>query len=871
MSSAERVVRLAGWLLRADQREEWLEEWLAELRALNRAHADGVEGLPSAMSFALGAIPHGVWTRTEGWTVDRLFQDLKYAFRGFRRSPGFAFVAILTLALGIGANGAIFSLVNGLVLRDPAGVHQPDRLVQVARSYASAPRWDTFSWPALKLIAEEDGAFDGVAGHRGQTFILGRGQEVERVSGSAVTGNYFEVLGVPPMLGRLLQPADEAGDIDPVVVLSHALWQSRYGADPALIGQTIPIGARPHVVVGVAPPDFVGVVSVGARPELWVPATPVHLSMLSEGRQESWGFSWIDGFARLRDGVTLEGARAAMESVSAQLQAATPNNGDMIVELEAGLGLDPQSRRAAQATSVVLLVIVGLVLLITCTNVANLFLARATARRGEVAVRQALGASRRRLLRQMITESSVLALLATVLAVPLVALSGRLLPSLLPYNVAFSLSPDIGVYIALAATGLVAGLLFGAAPAWSSARGDAAQALRDSKATVDRSRTRLRDVLVVAQLALSLGLVSGTALLGRSVANASAADAGFDAAGVLAGRLDLDLTGRYDDATGYAFMRQLLDRARQEPGVRAATIASQVPLAGGHARASVRRPENPDDFFEAEYTVVGPGYFETMGIPIVRGRALGGFDEEPEPVVVVNERLAELFWPGEDAIGQMLERGGQEWRVVGVSADVRMRSLRAAPNPAVYYPIDHAYDSWMVLHIAGAGDRTPPTAALASIVGSIDPELPMLAVYDLGRVHVESMGETRTIGALVGAFALLALMLAAVGLYGLISFAASQRVRELGIRAALGARPSSLMTLVVGRGVVLSLLGVGLGVLVSIGLGGALEGLLFGVAPSSVPVLLVSALVMLAAAAVASGIPAWKAGRVDAASSLRGS
>lgn len=858
-------------MLRADQREEWLEEWLAELGALERAHADGVEGLPGATSFALGAIPHAVWTRTEGWTMDQLFQDLKYALRGLRRSPGFAFVAVLTLALGIGANGAIFSLVNGLVLRDPVGVHEPDRLVQVARSYASAPRWDNFSWPALKLIAEEDRAFEGVAGHRGQTFILGRGQDVERVAGSAVTGNYFDVLGVRPFVGRLLQEADEAADSDPVVVLSHALWQGRYGADAQLIGQTVPIGARPHVVVGVAPPGFVGIVNVGPRPELWVPATPVHLSTLSAERVELWGFSWIDGFARLRDDVTVGGARAAMESVSAQLQAASPNNGDMIVELEAGLGLDPETRRAARATSVVLLVIVGLVLLITCTNVANLFLARATARRGEVAVRQALGASRRRLLRQMITESSVLALLATALAAPLVALSGRLLPSLLPYNVAVSLSPDVRVYVALGITGLVAGLLFGAAPAWSSARGDAAKALRDAKATVDRSRTRLRDVLVVAQLALSLGLVSGTALLGRSVANASSADAGFDATGVLAGRVDLGLTGRYDDASGYALMRQLFDRARQEPGVRAATLASQVPLAGGHARASVRRPEDPDEFVEAEFTVVGPDYFATMGIPIVRGRALRGFDQEPEPVIVVNERLAEHFWPGEEPIGQVLERAEQEWRVVGVSGDVRLRSLRAQPNPAVYYPIDHAYDSWMALHIAGDGGRTPARASLSSIISSVDPELPTLAVYDLGRVQTESMGETRTIGVLVGAFAFLALILAAVGLYGLISFTASQRVRELGIRMALGARPSSLMTLVVGRGAVLSVLGVGLGVLVSLGLGGALEGLLYGVAPSSAPVLIVSAVVLLAAAAAASGIPAWKASRIDAASSLRSS
>ena len=864
VAAARALVRVMSFFVPSDRRAEWLEEWRGELVALQDARAAGVFGLPSTIEFAVGALPHALWMRTEGWTMDSVLQDLKYAFRDLRRSPGFTLVAALTLALGLGANASIFSLVNGLVLRAPAEVQEPDRLVQIARSYETAPRWDNFSWPAMKLIGAEADAFSGVAGYSSRSFILGRGTETQRVPGQLVTGNYFDVLGVTPHVGRLIQPAD---DVEPgagtVVVLSHDLWTRRYGADPSIVGTTVQIGAEPYEVVGVTPAGFAGIESIGSRPGVFVPAT-----MLPGDRFNQWGASWIYVVGRLNEGVTFTEARASMDVVSARLREASAINDDMVVLLAQGVGLDPEGRAQALQVSFILLLIVGLVLLLTCTNVANLFMSRAAARRTEFGVRMALGAGRPRLIRQLVTESSLLAFGATLLAIPMVVVAGDLLPLVFPFNVSVSLEADRRVYAFLIGIGLLAGLLFGAAPAWAASRHDVTDALREGASSAARSKTRLRDALVIVQLGLSLGLVAGAALLGRSVLNARLAEPGFETRGLVAGFLDLDATGRYDEQSGTAFYAELLAQAERLPGARAATLSSQVPIVGGHSRATVR-PVGVDDLrFEAEHTVVGPRYFETLGIPVLRGRTLGGFENEPERVVVVNEALAGLFWPGEDPIGKELQ-GELTWRVVGLVRDVQMRSLRARANPGVYYPASQRYSPWMALQLSSESGRTWPRDVIQRTVAAIDPELPVSAVVDMRAGMTDSMGEARTIGYLVGAFAVLALLLAAVGLYGLVSYGASQRVREIGIRIALGAKPESLVRLILARGLAISVLGIGLGCVIAYGLGLALRSLLFGVAHTDVVTLGAASLVLMAAAGIAAWLPARRASRLDASISLR--
>jgi putative ABC transport system permease protein len=864
------LVALGAALVPSERRADWLEEWWAEIEALDDARRSGVVGLPGRLAFVAGSLPHALWMRREGWTMDSVFLDLRYAVRVLRRAPGFTTVAALTLALGIGANASIFSLVNGLVLRAPAGLDRPERLVQIARSYEDAPRWDNFSWPALVLIRDQTRTLSGVAGYSSEAFVLGQGEGTERVIGALVTGDYFDVLGVPPHTGRLIQPQDdiEAG-AHPVVVLSHALWVRRYAADPRIVGSTVQIGAEPYEVIGVTPAGFAGVESVGARPSVFVP-TMQHPGFGGRLPFGEWGSSWISVIGRLHDDVSFEEAKASMPVVSSRLRDAAPVNENILVLLAEGVGLDPEGRIEARQISMILLLIVGLVLLITCTNVANLLLARASGRHREVGVRMAMGAGRVRVVRQLVTESALLAALATFLAIPMVFVAGDLLPALFPYALAVSVQADARVYGFLLATGLLAGLLFGVAPAWAVSRRDILCALRGGAATGGQAGARLRDGLVVSQLALSLGLVAGAALLGRSVLNARSAEPGFQPEGVVATYVDLYTTGRYEAERGQSFLRALHDEATNQPGVRSATLANQLPIAGGHSRASVGPAGREDMTFEAEYIVVGPDYFETLGIPLVRGRALRGFDDEPERVVVVNERLAAMFWPNEDPIGQEIERDGS-WRVVGVAGDVQMRSLRARANPAVYYPAAQVYSPFMVLQVAGEAGVEVDPITLRRAVAAVDAELPVTTIVDLQAAVAASMGETRTIGYLVGAFAGLALALAVVGLYGLVSYGASQRVREIGIRIALGARPDSLVRLILAKGMGIALLGVTLGFVMAWGLGSALRGLLFGVGHMDVPTLVGAAWLLLAVAGVASWLPARRASRADASISLRDS
>ena len=862
------LIRLASLLVPRDRRGEWLEEWRGELTALKDTRAAGVAGLPSLIGFAVGSLPHAMWMRTEGWTMDGLFQDLKYSARVLRQAPGFTVVAALTLALGIGANASIFALVNGLVLRAPAGVQDADRLVQIARSYESAPRWDNFSWPALNFIGESARTLSGVAGYQNEPFVMGRGSETERVLGQIVTGSYFDVLGIRPHVGRLLTPADnvEPGT-HPVVVFSHALWTRRYGADPSIVGSTVQIGAQPYEVIGVTPEGFAGIRSIGARPGLFVP------TMMRSGDNralslDSWGSSWINVVGRLADDVTFEEARASMQLVSARLREVSTINRDMTVLLAEGVGLDPGSREQAEQISFILVLIVGLVLLLTCTNVANLSLSRATTRRTEIGVRMALGAGRSRLIRHLVTESALLAVGATVLAIPIVFVSGDFLPLMFPSDLSVSLDADGRVYTFLVGIGLVAGLLFGVVPAWAASRHDMRDALREGASTGPRAKTRLSNALVVSQLALSLGLVAGAALLGRSVFNARMAQPGFNPSGLVAGMVGLEASGRFDGESGRAFFAALIAEAERLPGIRSATLANQLPIAGGHSRSTVRPVGRDDVDFEAEFTVVWSRYFETMGIPILRGRTLGGFDDEPERVVVVNDALASMFWPGEDPIGKELQ-GDPTWRVVGLVPDVQMRSLRSAGNPGVYYPASQGYRPTMALILSGENDRARLPETIRRTVATIDPELPVSSVVDLQAAMTESMGETRTIGYLLGVFAALALLLASVGLYGLVSYGASQRVREFGIRIALGAEPESLVRLILRRGLVISVLGIGLGLVISYGLGVALQSLLFGVSNTDGLTFGVAAAVLMTVGGVAAWLPARRASKVDAAISLR--
>lgn len=873
--------RGSSWLLRLisrvvprDQREEWLEEWDAELAALAGAEATGrrSSGLPGGAAFVAGALPHAIWLRKEGWTVDSVLHDIRYALRVLSRSPGFTVVAALTLALGIGANATIFSLVNGLVLRSPAGVVEPDRMVQIARSYEQDPRWDNWSWPAMQQIRRTSPVFEDVIGYQGRQFIVGSGAGAETVVGEMVTVNYFEVLGLRASIGRLIEPSDEGPPgSKPIVVLGYDLWRNRFGADPGVVGSTLSLSGSPYEVIGVAPRGYGGIETLRSAPQLFIPAL-MHPPAGGRLPFDEWGWSWIQVAGRLADGVSFDRARAAMAVVTTGLREADPVHEGIQVLLEPGVGLDPEERSEASRISFLLMGIAALVLLLTCANVANLFIARSTTRAGEMGVRIALGAGRGRIARQLATESVVLAIAAALVAAPLVVVAAGFLPALIPYSVSASLAPDARVFAGLVVLGAIAGILFGAGPAIMMARRNLVGALREGGLTGGTGRTRIRDLLVVGQLALSLGLLAGAALLGRSVLNASTADPGFEPRGLLVASLDLDLTGRYDRESARTFYDNVRETLSSMPGVEAVTLASQAPFVGPFTRSTqtpLDQRSDPEAGIEADAFFVDESYFETMQIPIVRGRAFRRPDQEAEPAIIVNETLATLFWPGEDPIGQLVLGGGEPRRVIGVAADVRNRSLRGSARPSYYEPLNRSFSLGMLVHLRTTVAPASLGRGVRERIAELDPGLPITRVTDLHVAMAGTLGETRSVGLLVSTFAALALILSTVGLYGLVAYGVSRRVREMGIRIALGAEPRGLVRMVMARGMALSVMGLVAGIGVAFLLGQALEGVLYDVNAASPLVLAAAAAVLMAVTSVASWLPARSASRVDAAVSLR--
>jgi putative ABC transport system permease protein len=886
---ANRLLRAVVLLVPRDARAEWLEDWEAELAALEMAHrrtrdprgpvsrsgaaprsGPDQERMPGWLSFAFGAIPHAICLRKEGWSMDSLVQDLRYAVRVLVRSPGFSIVATLTLALGIGTNATVLSLVNGLVLRSPAGVVEPDRLVQIARSYEQDPRWDVWSWPAMEEIRRSSPVFEDVIGYSGEQFIIGSGESAETVVGEMVTVNYFDGLGLKAAVGRVIEPSDDgAPGTMPVVVLGYDLWRRRFGGDPGVIGTTLAVSGSPYTIVGVAPRGYRGIETLRAAPELFIPALmyPSYAGLLPFNR---WGWSWISVVGRLADGVSIDRARAAMDVEATRLRSMDPVNEGVQVLLEAGVGLAPDEQAEASRISLLLTGIAALVLLLTCANVANLFIARATTRTGEMGVRIALGAGRGRIARQLGTESIVLAFIAATVAAPLVMLAAGLLPALLPYSVSASLAPDIRVFGGLVVLGALAGILFGAAPSVLIARGNLTQALREGGATGGTSRSRVRDWLVIGQLAVSLALLAAAALLGRSVLNASTADPGFDPHGLLVASLDLDLTGRYDRDAALGFYERAREAAAEIPGVESVTVATRAPFLGPFTRATrtpAEQQNDPDAGFEADAFFIDDAYFRTMGIPIVRGRAFTR--HEPGPGIIVNHALAGLFWPGEDPIGRIVVGSDKPRRVIGVAADVRSRSLRSDPRPTFYEPLPVAYGLNAFVQMRTS---VPPASLFRPFrarMAELDPGLPVTRVADVHVAMTASLGETRSIGILVAAFAVLAMVLSTVGLYGLVAFGVSRRKREMGIRIALGAEPRALVRMVMAHGLVLTVAGLVLGAGIAVLLGRALAGVLYDVNAASPLILALAAATLLGVTMVAAWLPARTASRVDAVRSLR--
>jgi len=798
--------------------------------------------------------------------VDKLLQDLRFAVRSLRRQPGFVAVALATLALGIGTTTAMFTVVNGVLLK-PLPFHDPRALTIIQIVGVNGL---LFPLPDADFLAlrQSHPAFERVAVYAPTTFNLTGAGTPEVVRAAWVTGEFFSTLGVQPQLGRFIANADDAPGAPPTVVLAHGFWTRRFGANPAAIGQTIRLNGIDCTIVGVARP---GLRFPHRELELWRNRTV--------GPPPRRGPFYLMGLARRQAGVTDAAVRANLDSVTATLKQ-QHGPGDWTLQsqplTEALIG-------DARTPLYLLLGAVGILLLIALANVANLLLARAAARQRELAVRAALGAGRARITRQLLTESAVLsvtggalgALLGLGLTRVLLPLGELIIPRLSEIRV------DTKVMVFAVGLSLIAGLLFGTVPALQASGADLIEPLRDDqRAGAGRSRRALQRSLVVAEIALALMLSIGAGLLIRSLARLQHVETGVDSHNVVTFSLSLPRARYADESAARIFYDRLIERLQAVPGVeRAATAVSLPPdqlTVTDNFTAEGQRFAVGESSPPATLMIVSESYFGALGIPLMRGRLFDSRDREgAEPVVILNRTLADRYYPNGDAVGRRFRIGGTErpnnqWmRVVGVVGDVKYNGLAEPVEPAFYLPFQQESWSSQYVVVRAAVDPSSLAGSLNEAVWSIDRELPIARVRTMDRLMGEASADSRFRAYLLGAFGGLGLVLAIIGVYGVMAYAVAQRARELGVRAALGARPKDLVGLVVKDAGLLAAIGIILGLLGAWMLTGLTQRLLFQVTPRDPATFIVTATVLAGAALLASWLPARRAGRTDPIGVLR--
>ena len=806
-----------------------------------------------------------------GRWLEELRQDSRYALRVLGRGRGFVAVSVLTLALGVGANTAIFSVVRGVLLRglpyaDPGRLVAIASVINGASSAASPP--DFFDWRS------EAQSFSGLAADFLSTTALTGSGEAERLTQARVTSNFFDVVGLQPSRGRGFRAGEDALSAPRVVVLSDGLWRRRFGADPSIIGRTILLDDFPTTVIGIAPPQL----RLPAAVDVWMTTRFDTRDVAPAAR----GARWVQVIGRLGPGRTRAGALSEMNTIAARLALADPRHNVGVTTQVTPLQEDLVG--AVRTPLLILLGAVGLVMLIACVNVASLSLSRTAARDTELAVRTALGAGRARIARQILTESLTLSLGGGVAGVALAALATRALVALAPGDLPLVDSVHLDGIVFVFALGItvLSGLLFGAMPAIEGARRGAHDRLRAGQrgATVGPRSGRLRHALVVAEVALAITLLAGAGLLMRSFARLTTVDPGFRPGNVATLSFALSPVRYPDAARQEQFASTLLARLEETPGITSAGMSFSLPLSGsgfGLTFAIGGRPEvNGPDEPRAQVRVATPDYFRTMGIPLLRGRSFTAQDRAGStPVVVISQEAARRYWPNEDPIGQTLvtgwHHGGQAFggTVVGVVGDVRQFSLASKPSAHIYgllaqWPLDELS---IVLYSTAA-----PAATLASardVVRSLDPQLPVFDARPLDSFVRESIAERRFYALLLTTFAALALLLAAVGIYGVIAYSVQQRRRELGIRIALGASRERVVAMVVRQGMALAILGAAVGLAGAGMLTRVLKGQLFGVSTTDPLTFVAVPAILVLVALVACVIPARRALATDPASAIR--
>ncbi len=816
-----------------------------------------------------------------------LLQNLRLALRGLWRAPGFTLVAVLTIGLGIGAIGAVLSLANALLWR-PLPVRDADRLVLVTAQRTSTGEYEDFSW-ADYLDFRRAGEFDGVVAYYPAAVSLGLSGAGERIYGEMVSGNYFDVLGIPAALGRVFTAAEgEDPGAAPAIVISDGFWRARLGADPGVVGRTVRLNGQRFTVLGVAPATFHGIYYLGFQAEFWAPAVHYRLvvpngaAALTDRGQASFRM-----MGRLAPGVSARAASQSVAAIAARLAESYPaSNAGLTAEAipERDTRPEPGATAAGNRLLFRILLAVGLlVVLVAAANVASLLLARAVSRRREIAVRLALGASRLRLLTQLLGESLVLALLGGIVGLGFAdlarhALTGLLrFPTDIPFVLEFPLDARVLGLTALAT--LAAAVVFGLAPALQASRPVLTDALKDGGGGgTSGGRARLRRALVLAQVAVCCLLLVGTGLGLRTLQALRQVSPGFRTDHALLVTVNPGLVG-YDAARGQRFYQSLLERTRALPGAAAVTIAGNLPLEfssrGGplFAEGLERAPGAGSD--AGDWSTVAPGYFAASGTPLRTGRDFSVEDDSAAPrVAVVSEALARSYWPGGSAVGHRLRlgaAGATPVEIVGVVADVKVRQLTEPPHLMVYLPLAQDYVPAMTLLVRTRGEPLALAGAVREVVRSLDPDVPVADVKSFEMLlEGRALLFARFAAILSAALGGLALVLAVIGLYGLVSFGVSQRQKELGIRVALGADAGAIIGLVVRGGMRLALTGSLIGLGLALGSTRLARGLLYGVSPTDPLVLAGIPALLLVVTLAACWIPARRAARNDPVAALRG-
>lgn len=821
-------------------------------------------------------------------------QDLRYAVRWLRRSPGFAFVAVMSLGLGIGVNTAMFSLVDAVLLR-PIPVSDPGLLADVFTSSSDGDEYATTSFPDFLDLRSQNVVFSDMTAYTPMFAPLNLGDRSRLVLGQIVTSNHFQMLGVSPFIGRMLQPQDDAPGAERVVVLSHRTWQGDFGGDRSIVGRQLQLRGLGYTIVGVAPPEFTGVIPVFV-PELWIPITHVEEvepagiidnvpSPTGRTRIERRGSRWLFVKGRLRPGVSVAQALANVATLGAQLASAYPetNRNRRMTAFATGdvRLLVPQASGPISLGSAGVMAVVGLVLLIACANVAGMLLARASARRREVRVRLAIGASRRQLIRQMLLEGAVLGLCGAAVAVALAWGVIRLLLAIklpIPGTLSLDVRLDLRLLVFAGVVALVAGLLASLVPALKASSPRLVSDLRGDTpvAKVGGRRWALRDALVVGQLALTAVLLIVAGLLVRSLGAAQSADVGFRTAGLALLSADTDMV-RYTPERAEQFWEEALDRVKALPGVEsAASVSPRMPFDVNWNQTSIRidgKAYGPDDRGEMIANVsVSPDYFSTLGIPIVEGRGFTEADRKGGPLVaVINETMARRLWPEESAVGRTftLSFGTKKFEVVGVTGNHRVHTIAERPTPYLHFAAGQ--EPFRFNHIVARtrGNAGQLLAAMRRELLSIEPGLVFMSSSTMEESLSASLLPERFGATLAAAFGALGTLLAAIGLYGVVAFSVARRTREIGVRMAVGANAQQVLGMVMKQGFAL----VGVGCLIGLALAAVaarlLSGVLYGVGAFD-PAAWTTALGVLAiASALANIVPALRAMRVDPVSALR--